>query len=315
MLVLGAIYVLITSQTSYIKLSTGDTLDHAWTIVDQARVLLTSQVLPFGATTWWALVPIVLLLAAGFAVFRSLPEAAPERAEIRRWLLAALGGVVATAAAYAPFSAAHPYYSPLTAGMGNRTNGLASVGWALLLVALVMLAATLAFRGLPRRRLFAGAFAGVLLAMVTWTYADRIRDDADAYQRSYSLASNTLKTMRDAVPDPAPGSMFYLSGQPLEVQLGIPVFNTTWDLDGAVKFAWREGGLRGVPMLPGLELNCTADAIVPAINGVEEAGFRSDYRKTYVIDGVTGQFVRIDNRKICRDASANWPRSPALPAA
>jgi len=93
----------------------------------------------------------------------------------------------------------------------------------------------------------------------------------------------------------------------------VPVFSASWDLNGAVKYAYDRYDLRGLPVFVGLELRCERERIVPMLNGVQQLGFISEYRKTFFVDGVTGQSRRVDTVPGCRDASVNWPRNPAQP--
>lgn len=312
--VLGIIYVTVTSNTSYERQSLGGALDHTWIIIDQSRVLLTTVVFPFGAGAWWALLPPVMILVGAGIVVRSLPRTSQDRGHLIRWLSVTLGGVGVLVAGYAPYAFADAYYSPLTVGMGNRTNALAAVGWALVVVGLVILAGWLIYRDLPRARVLTAATATVVLAVVAATYVDRYREDAGRYRVAFDTAAAALVTVKRAVVVPPSGSMFYVSGQPLEAALGVPIFNTTWDLNGAVKYAYDRYDVRALPVFVDLALRCGSSGITPTLSGVEQAGFASSYRKTFFVDGLTGKTKRIDDVAACREASATWPRNPAQPA-
>ena len=106
--------------------------------------------------------------------------------------------------------------------------------------------------------------------------------------------------------------MFYVNGVPRETALGVPVFDTTWDLNGALKYAYHRYDVRGLPIFAELTLRCTKDKIVPLRGGAELAGFASDYGKTYFVNGLNGAQNRIDTVADCRSATATSPPNPAL---
>src|SRR5262249_48179473 len=154
LVVVVPILLLVTSKNGRGKLTFSQELHHVRTIADQGLTVLANAAAPIGSPKRdLVLAVIVARIACSAIVWRLLPQLDPARAELKRWLIVVPFAVLATALGWLIFIPADPYYSPLTLGVGNRTNALAAVGIVTLVYALAAMVGTLAFRGLPRWRL------------------------------------------------------------------------------------------------------------------------------------------------------------------
>ena len=144
--VVGTILITVTSGSWNEPQPIGTVIRHAGTTADQAFVLLARMAEPYGSPgTTVVAVALGLVASAGAAVALRRPAGDPLGGQLRRWLLTALAGVAAVAVGYAIFVPADPNsYAPLQPGQHNRVNGLAAVGFVVLIYALAMVAGTLA---------------------------------------------------------------------------------------------------------------------------------------------------------------------------
>ena len=136
-------------------------------IVRQGVDLWPGVLAPYGSVpARLALGALVAVAVVGALVAYLAPRAGVVRHDLTQWLAILGAGVLAIGVGYAMFLPADDYYSPETLGIGDRTNAFAALGWALVVVALVRLVATLAFRDLPRSALLVAAAVAVTLGAV-----------------------------------------------------------------------------------------------------------------------------------------------------
>lgn len=308
--VVGPLLLLVTREGGRETGGLEDHLDHARRIADEGADVFSASLFPFGAPpgpTALALSAAVAL--AALAVRRALPQGDPERAALGAWLLAALGGFVAALAGWLVFVPADPYYSPLTLGVGNRTNVLAAIGLVVLVYALLVLLVRLVFRGLgswgPRVPFVAAALGAVIGA----GYIDTVGDDKAAYDEAYRIERRVLDAVVSTVPDPPPGSTIYTFNHPAFLEPGVPVFAATWDLNGAVRLQLGDPSLSAFPAFAGTTFVCRDDALHPEGNGYGPAQGEA-YGRTFFVDVNGGRTARIFDRRSCVDAVASFQPGP-----
>jgi hypothetical protein len=292
---------------------------HMEIIWDQAQTLLTTVVLPFGTDRWYALVPIGLVVVAALVVQHLLPPGDLARIALRRWLSVVAAGLVVVVLGYAIFVPAIDYYSPLSAGIGNRVNAVPGIGWVLVAYGVVMVASTLVFRGVPNERLLTAGMAGAACLVIGVNWVQAVDRDANAYERAFAAGQRVLQTMGAALPEPPPRSTIWTFGQPVEEVPGVPIFGNTWDMTDSVKLHYGDPTLASLVGFPGTTFDCRADRIVPGgsphyqIEGRYLTGFDSRYGRTYFLETTSGRLERIVTPAQCRRASESFPRSPGLP--
>ncbi len=307
--VLGAIVVWGRGRSAMQAQPFDGMLDHAREIARQAWTFLATQVLPFTAASWLlALALLAVPIVAAAIALRAREH--PERPAMLRWLGVLAAGALVMAASYAAYVPAENWYAPLQAGLGNRVNGVAAIGWLLMVVAWLRLLATLVVR--PRLLPFAAPLLALLLGAI---YVERTLDDARAYQQGFQIGRQTLDTIRGAVPEPPRGAMIYAFGQPLETKPGVPVFHATWDLNSAARVLYGDATVRALPAFPALRFTCERDRVVPDFgwDPATRERFASEYGRTFFVDTVAGRALPITSRKVCEKANAEWPRSPVYP--
>jgi hypothetical protein len=291
-------------------------LDHAKVIVREARVLFVTTGVPDGPVRLPMLIVLVLIVS-GAAVWRFLPETDPARREIGRWLIGCAGGVLAIAAAYAPYVAATAYYSPIPySAPANRVNILATPGFALLFYALAMLAAVLLLRHLPHWRLWATGLAIVMAVGLAATWARHLDREREVWNHASARGRTILDSLQRAVPSPPPGTTVYLFGTEQRIE-DVPVFESSWDLDGAVKLLWDDPTLRGIPWpsvtghfnpgtgSEGRGVSCGPQSVQP--HGLPFGReHESPYGQAVFVDVGTDTVTWIRNRSACRAAVARF---------
>ena len=316
-----ALLVTRSESSSWEAQASDGMLRHAEVFWDQSQTMLTAIVLPFGTDRWFALALIALIPAAALVLLWQLPRLDPVRGDLRRWLLTIVGGLTVVALGYGIFVPAMDYYTPLGPGIANRINAVPSIGWVLVLYGLVMLAATMAFRGLPRARQVASGAAVLACIVVSASWLQIVDRDTDSFMRAYSEGQNVLGAVARAVPDPLPRSTIWTFGQPVEIAVGVPVFGNTWDMTSSVQLMYDDPTVESYVGHPGTTFACRSDGIVPggpvyaSEHPAQLAALTSSYGRTYFVDTVRGRAQAIRTPKQCRQARASFPRSPALPPA
>jgi len=306
------------SSDSGFKQSGGGMIGHAGEIYDQARTLLATAVLPFASANWHILLLVALIPATGAIVYRLLPSDKELRLELRRWLTVMAAGAIVVVVAYALFIPGMDYYVPLQPGMGNRVNAVPSIGWVLLLYGGARMIGALVFRGVPRARRLAQAFAVLGCALLAIGWVKTLRAESHSYTNAFLEDERVLNATQSAIPRPSPEGTIWTFGQPVQIAPGIPIFGNTWDMTTAIQLRYDDPTLQSYVAYPGTLFNCLAQAVEPG--GPYQEGenpwnnaLRSPYGRTYFIDTGSGHAVRIDTQAECRRAASSFVPSPELP--
>jgi hypothetical protein len=306
------ILLLVTSNNGRGKLTFSQEFKHARRIADEGLSIFAFAASPIGSPKRDLVIAVCLaVIACSVVVWRLLPRLDPAREQLKRWLIVVPFAVLATGLGWLVFIPADPYYSPGTLGLGNRTNVLASVGIVTLVYALAALIGTLAFRGLPRWRLLSSAFAVLASVGIGIGYMHTLHRDVNAWNRAFALEQSTLNTLKGSLGKPPPGSTIYTFGQAGYVQLGIPIFASSWDLNGAVKVTFHDGSLRAYPVIQGVPVQCGPQGVTIPVSGY----FPSAYGQSYLVDLSNGRVVRVKSRRACTAVLGTFPTGPSvLPA-
>ena len=290
---------------------------HGKLIFESSRALFTTVVLPFGNIAWYVVGLVALVPASAILVYLWSPATAPGRAELRRWLVVLGAGLVVLILGYAIYVPGTDYYNPLAPGVGNRVNAVPSIGWVLVLYAILMLGATLAFRGLPRARLLSSIGAGAACVLISISWVRSVNDYSDYFTGAYNEDVRVLTTIREALPDPRPESTIWTFGQPVEFAPGVPVFGNTWDMTGSVQLQYDDPTLTSLVAEEGTTFYCRPGEVLPggptySVEGMPDTDFASPYGRTYFLDTSTGRTERIDSRQQCVKADQSFERSQII---
>jgi len=271
---------------------------HARLIAEQALLVLGRVVLPFDGLPHRALGALVLaaLVAAGLAWWR-LPAGHVLRAPLRPWLVLAAGGLATVVAGYLPVVPSF-YGAPLDAGIENRLNMIAGVGYVALVYAAAGLAGTALAHRLRRPPTWALAAPLVAAAVTTAGFLLLLGDSKRAYADSHREQVRVLRAI-GAVPR-VPVATFFTFGGPSFTAPGVPVFAWIWDLNNAAKVWLQAPDVQAHPMLQGSFVQCAADGVYPQGPFGNGAHQRGTYGATYFVNTETGAATFVRSRAECR---------------
>jgi hypothetical protein len=309
LVVVVPILLLVTSNNGRGKLTLSQELHHVRKIADQGLSLFAYAAAPIGSPKRDLVIAVVLaVIACAAVVCRLLPKLDPARVELKRWLIVVPFAVLGTALAWLVFVPADPYYSPGEPGVGNRVNVLAAVGIVTLVYALAAMVGTLFFRGLPRWRILSSTFAVLASVGIGIGYMHTLHRDVGAYNRAFNLEQSTLNVLKGRLGKPPPGSTIYTFNQPGYAAPGVPIFASSWDLNGAVKITFHDGSLRAYPVIQGVPVQCGAQSM-----GVPVSGYRqSVYGRSYFVDIASGRVARVTSRHACNALLGSFPPGPVI---
>jgi len=284
-----------------------DQVAHAAWIGGQAGYTLLSIGIPNGhprltsplvlASIAFGLV-MLAIVARAIAVWRALDRDSATSSEIRYWLAFMAAGMAAIAVGYAMFVPADRYYSPLGQGIVSRVNILAAAGYVIVLYGLLVLTATLVFRGRRRGSQLRVAVTVVGTLALAAVYLHQLGIEKSYYDRSWALQDRILHVLRSDVRPPPEGTTLYAFKSPADTAPSVPVFGASWDLTGAIRVLWNDYSLFAVPDTTLTGISCQASGVKP--RGVLYATYSSRYGRSLFVDTTTGRAVMITSRSACR---------------
>lgn len=293
---------------------------HAAEIFDQAWILLGTSILPLASTRWYVLALLGLPPLVAMLLLRRLSPLDPARIELRRWLNVLGAGTLIVVLGYAVFVPGIDYYMPLGQGIANRVNAVPGIGFVLILYALIALTATIVLRGLSDTRRPSLMLTGLACALIGVGWGAQINRDSDNYTAAFREGERLRSVVAKAISEPAPNSVIWTFGQPVEMAPGIPVFGNTWDMTSAVQLLYDDPSIRSLVGFSGTTFECRPDAIVPGghpeyttSEPATRATLDSLYGRTYFVDTLSGRAELIQTPRACRAAAGEFPRSPYLP--
>lgn len=283
-------------------LSIAQMWEHAYVIFSQSATLLTRSFVPFGTPdnlivlgTFGVLVLLVLLRIS------MLSRGDPTRRSLIKWLTLAGVGVLWIGLGYIVLVPANIYYVPLQAGVGNRINSVAAIGYALVVYATVQLVGVLVSRAFPYSRRLIDALAVLAVGVIGLGYTNRVDADKTAWNQAGVLSRAILATLHQRVPTPAQGTSIVVFNAPIETSPGVPVFDSSWDLNGAVQLLWNDPTLKAYPIMPGMMATCAARQLFVNISGGQPS-----WHAAYPVDLVNiaaSRVFSIKSQPICVDAT------------
>ncbi len=282
-------------------------------IADGALHVLGYTFVPVRNVSPWPVLFGVIAVVMLTVALRWLVQATLRREAVSRWwapLLLAVAGIGIGYAMLFPVADRYPLY---VAGVQNRTNCFAALGFSLLvvLVAVVVAAAIAALvpRITERRRahLRAGVAAGILAAFFL-VYTVRIVQDERRWTRAAEMQAEILDGAHRLVPSPPSDATIFTSPYPGYFSPSVPIFGGGGNNDelGAFKVSYDNEGLRAFPLLEGQEI-CGPDTMATS----DAANSETEYGKGILIDLRSSSVYRPQNRTQClRDTRAMEPFGP-----
>jgi hypothetical protein len=273
--------------------------------VREALLLLSSAFQPFGSMGR-PLQALVLLAAAAVVVALALRLRRGGESPLRettlegwpRWMLI---GFLAAAAAYFMFLGSHLH--PRDGGINNRVNVLAGFAICLLVYATIASACQLLLRS-PR----AAGIATVAVAVVLGIgYATSLDDDQSQWSQAAATQEAVLDDLDSRLLSLPDHSTVLVFGYPAQAAPGIPVFDRSWDMGGALQIR-SDGAVRAAyPIHANVALVCGKQVI---LDGGEGYGrFTLDYGRLYFYDPDLGS-EKIGSLRSCRRAAERFHPGP-----
>ena len=259
-----------------------------------AGIPVVEQQIPLDKVLWGPLGLLVLVIA-GVGIALSLRRR-DRPVEVRRELLLTAAGIVFTLAGLVMLLPAEPYYVPRTSGVGDRVSIAAAPGFVCLLAGLFALTGR-GLAALARRRAVAPAvFAALALVTVASMAVKEIRVQS-AWAESWTESQAVVGAVKKALgPDVQAGATIVtFRHTTMKLPEDVPVFASTWDLQGAMRFTYRDATIVAQPHGP--EMSCGAE-------GLEMPGGRRPYGDVFFVDAMTYTGRRIASPKACRAAFA-----------
>jgi len=226
-----------------------------------------------------------------------LPAAEPLRAHLVRWLAAAAAGVIVVAAGHATLMAVTGYV-PLGAGIDTRVNVIAGVGYVILTVAVAMLLVGLVAGSRLDARVAAVGAAVISLAL-GGLYLQRLREHKVQYVSAHRQQEEVLEVFRNQIARPPAGTRVFTFGTPDQAAPGVPVFQATWSLSGALRVMWGDEEVRAAPQGTMTELRCLDDAVLP-VGTLYDDSWRTAYGRALFVDTRTGESTFPADRAECQ---------------
>lgn len=234
------------------------------------------------------------LLAVALVVALSVRRFRRTRDPTLGWLLGVLGcAVIAVVAGYVGLLGT--YLRPALPGDGNRANLFAALGYAALVYVILSLAGRLVPLA-PSRRDAVVVCAFVLVGV---NFAVRFAGDGSWYDRAAVLQRPVVAeavSYSRSLPD---GSAIFTFGSKGTVSLGVPVFRTSYDLDGAVMLWARRASIHAYPMIAGTTLTCGPTGLTADLPAELEL-IHSSYGSTYFLDLRSLHRRDITSQQVCR---------------
>ncbi len=292
-------------------------LDHLGEIINGGATVLGSSLIPVGPHphTTLALVAIAAVLAAGLAAYLT----APGREErdgggwgLREWLLLATGGLALAVLGWAIFLPADPYYTPSLLGFTNRVNALAGFGLVIAVYAALGVGVVLAARLVPAIRKWGTVITLVLGVMLGAAYLHVLERHSGIWDTAYRAERTAVDRVKAAFPSLPSESTVYTSNYPAYQTLGVPIFASTWDLNGMVKLEYEDGTLAAQPLIPGLAFSCKPNGLsLVSADGLTEAPpATSPYGKARLLNLETGAHSTPRNQRQCEAVIGKYVAGP-----
>jgi hypothetical protein len=141
---------------------------------------------------------------------------------------------------------------------------------------------------------------GVLVAAVAAGHAVQSRQDANLWDRGADEQEKVLAAVRHAASGvQARPLTVYSFGAPASISESIPVFSTTYDLDGAARATLDDPSLHAYPVWGDVRLTCGASRVVPAGRRHFDASISAPYGRAVLVDVPTGRTARPIDRAAC----------------
>jgi hypothetical protein len=299
--VLGALVYSLTTTVATRHVGSIDERVHDVRVFGrESALVLASALVPVGSTGRpLKLLAVLVLGSLGAIAFRR----SNGSSTLRQWALVIGVGFVALGAA--DFMLLGSRLHPLDPGTGNRVNVFAGLAYCLLAYGLIAAVAQL----VPGRR--GSALAIVAAAVIGVGYAVRIHGDAGRWQQASVLQHRVLASVDRDLHQLPPGTTLLTFGYPADVSPGVPIFDRSWDLNGAVRLLASDSALHAYPIYEQVTVRCARRGLTVAGPG-SYGTLAISYRSTLFINVPTDGHLWVRNLESCNQALRSFRPGPTL---
>jgi hypothetical protein len=308
----GAIWVRTHTTRSVEGLSAD--LTHLGEIVKGGRTIFARAFEPLGASSHSALVlslaAIVTIVSVVVWARTAKREAEPTTDgnwRLDHWLLLALAGFVVAVLGWVVFIPADPYYTPSVFGITNRVNALAGVGLVILVYGLIGAFCSSIATLWPRARPWVSVTTVACALLLGAAYVHVLERHVRLWNTAADAQGAAIATMKHAIPRMPAETTVFAANYPAYESVGVPIFATTWDVNGMVKLEYDDGTLSGYPVIEGTELRCDPEGVTLA--SAEPIG-PVPYGKALLLNFSTGQNDRPADRRACQAVVSEYVAGP-----
>lgn len=285
---------------------------HFREIVTHGGELLARSLYPLGNQPQTTLVLMVLSVIFGLGVLALLWSRQSRWSKalggLRIWLGLGLAGVLIASLGWLVFVPGDPYYTPTIFGVSNRINGLAGFGLVLTAYAALGVVGLLVGQLLTNRSWAPAAITLVLAAILGAAYVHVLQRHDHLWKEAFELKSNGIEAIRESFPRLGRHSTIFVSSYPANVTLGVPVFATTWDLDGLAKLTYDDDTIRAFPITDELRLECTRAGM--RVGGPDGGVAPAPYGSARLLNLESGDTARPRDRRSCLALRTTYPAGP-----
>jgi hypothetical protein len=306
--VVGGLWV--GTQTNHESYGASADFKHLQEIVTSGGTILGRTLVPVGTQrTSLALTAIALVLIVGLVVDLATRRRSREHVGwgLRSWLLLAAGGLFVAVLGWTMFIPANPYYTPSVYGVTNRVNALAGFGLVITVYATLGVVAALVGRLRPKMRLLP-ALTIVLALLLGVAYVKVLERHSQIWNAAYRAEEAGIGEMRMQFPKLSPGATVFVSNYPAYETLGVPIFSSSWDVNGMIKLQYKDGTLSAYPVIAGLSLVCRADGV--GLQGVGAPAVTAPYGTARLLDAATGRNARPNDERACQAVAGTYTPGP-----
>jgi hypothetical protein len=278
----------------------------------ESVLLFASALVPVGRTDALEKGLGVTAVAAALGIVAVRRVLRSDDRELRFWLWVVGAAIVAIGAAEFMFLGS--LLHPLSPGKDNRANIFAALGYCLLTYAVVSGATHLV-----ARRTAAVALATIVVAAIAIAYGFRANADASAWTHATRLQRDVVRAITATGVRLSHSDAVFTFGAPADVKAGVPVFDRSWDLAGALRLRTGDRALRAFPVFQGVVVRCVRRGVRVAGPGSYGAEF-ARYGPAVFVDVPVRKATRPQTERQCHKARVHYlargvvpPRGPASP--